>query len=348
MAAESLPSVISPRARGKFAPALNAVIFLASLAVASSALTAFSPFPDLGNLSRKYQHIVRHGGDYPVIYIGSSRVFHEFIPAKFDAEMAARGKAMKSFNFGQPGMWPPESFYMLRKILATHPPNLRWVFVDLMGIRPYLEGNAETLRATYWHDIEHTWLACRHVIASKEAGFRTWPEKVGACGHHWKLCMLRASSIGAGHEQLEVLLGLKRRKTPGDIADGGYEPGDPGPLAGAQREIFFAALEGLKRNPPPRPIPGLLRDALAKITEEIRAAGAEPVFVVASTLYGVERFSDWPPAGVSVLAFDDPAKYPQLYDPERRFDPHHLDPAGAEEFTRLLAARFAELLESRR
>lgn len=326
----------------------NGVVFFAALAAASSALSTLAGFPSLGNLTRKYQHIVDHGADYSLVYVGSSRVFHEFIPARFDAELAARGHTVGSFNFGQDGMWPPESFYLLRKILAARPARLKWVLVDLMGIRPELEGSETTLRAIYWHDLHHTWIALRHIIETAENGRRTVPEKLLACLHHSGLFLQRSCSLGTGHRQLELLLGLKQRKTPVEVTDGGYEPGKPGPLDGNQRATFLAALGGLKRNPQPRPIPASFRDALATITADVRAAGAEPVFVVASNLYGAERFTDWPPAGVTVLAFDDPEKYAQLYDPDHRFDPHHLDPAGAEDFTRLLAARFAELLDTKR
>jgi hypothetical protein len=44
-----------------------------------------------------------------------------------------------------------------------------------------------------------------------------------------------------------------------------------------------------------------------------------------------------------MLDFSDPARYPELYDPRHRYDSDHLNLAGAEMFSRLLAARIASL-----
>jgi hypothetical protein len=323
-------------------------VFLLALAGASLALTASAPFPKLGNLWRKFHHLSEHARDYSLIYVGSSRVFHEFIPEHFDAALAGRGHEIRSFNFGQDGMWPPESLYMTRKILALRPPKLRWVLIDLMGIKPAVDGNESSLRALHWHDWQHTVLAWRHIAGVDMAGQRSFAEKAGLILHHAGLWARRATGMGRGHEALETALKLQREKRPAPVLDGGFERGGDGPLRGDALELFKAEVSRLRREPAQRPIQPELRDALSEIAADVRAAGAEPVFIVAAGIYGSERFSDWPPPGIRVLAFDDPAKYPQLYDPERRYDPHHLDTAGAAEFTRLLAARFGELLEEKR
>ncbi|MEI9892819.1 MAG: hypothetical protein WDN28_02600 [Chthoniobacter sp.] len=57
------------------------------------------------------------------------------IPEEFDGETAAHGAITHSFNLGYSGMWPPESYYYLRQILALHPRRLRWVGVELMDYR---------------------------------------------------------------------------------------------------------------------------------------------------------------------------------------------------------------------
>jgi hypothetical protein len=79
---------------------------------------------------------------------------------------------------------------------------------------------------------------------------------------------------------------------------------------------------------------------------EVRAVGAEPILVVAPTLDPRENFRELPP-GVAVWRYHDVDAYPALYDAENRYDPTHLNDAGAQIFTDLLAARFAELLNTR-
>ena len=77
---------------------------------------------------------------------------------------------------------------------------------------------------------------------------------------------------------------------------------------------------------------------------EVRAAGAQPIFVLSPTVLGREFFAP-PPTGAQFIAFNDPQKYPQLYDPEVRYDTWHFNPRGAALFTDLLAERFALLLK---
>ena len=83
------------------------------------------------------------------------------------------------------------------------------------------------------------------------------------------------------------------------------------------------------------------------IVSDVRAAGVEPILVVAPTVDPRENFRDLP-AGVAVWRYHDPSEYPSLYDPVNRYDTAHLNDAGARIFTDLLAERLAELLQGRR
>ena len=321
------------------------MIFLLALAATSTVFSAFTPFPYLGNLWRKYHHLKQHADNYSLIYLGSSRVFHEFIPSQFDAELASKGHKVRSFNFGQDGMWPPESLYMTREILKLRPPNLKWVLIDLMAIKGELPGSEITKRAVYWHDFPHTIIACRHVIEIDMEGQRTFAEKLDRCWMHASLFAQRGLGLGRGFEWMETRLKLRSEKKADKVANEGHEPGGKGPLNGRMLAHFNNAVKRLTRNRTPRVIHPVLRQALDDLIEEVRAAGAEPIFVVASSLYGAERFRDWPPERVTVLRFDDPNAYPDLYDPAHRYDPHHLDAIGAQNFTRHLAEQFADVLE---
>lgn len=279
-----------------------------------------------------------------MIYIGSSRVFHEFMPQEFDAEMGARGHRVKSLNFGQDAMWPPESFYMLRQILSVKPKGLKWVFIELMSINPVPEGFDSSLRFIYWHDWRHTWLALRSTVTESVGGQRTAEEKAAQAWRHLALWGQRFAHAGAGCERLQIALNLKREKAPAPILNAGFEIGKLGPLRGKELQKFEEQLVRF-RTFKPAPITPAFRDALAEVVAEVRAAGAEPIFVVSSNTRGRERFTDWPPPGVTVFAFDDPDKFPALYDAKHRCDVAHLDPIAAKEFTRLLAERFARFLE---
>src|SRR5688572_9516465 len=95
--------------------ARNLAIFLAALGGVAGAIQAARPFPEVLGIYQKYLHFARHRADYDVLVIGSSRIYHSFIPAQFDLRVAAGcGLNVRSFNFGYDGMSPPETFFVLR------------------------------------------------------------------------------------------------------------------------------------------------------------------------------------------------------------------------------------------
>ena len=65
--------------------------------------------------------------------------------------------------------------------------------------------------------------------------------------------------------------------------------------------------------------------------------GARPVLILTPTLKEKENFTALP-EGVPVLRFQDPNAFPQLFDPAHCYDNEHLNHAGAQIFTDLLAA----------
>jgi hypothetical protein len=72
---------------------------------------------------------------------------------------------------------------------------------------------------------------------------------------------------------------------------------------------------------------------------QIRSIGATPVFLVAPIFPQLpSQFSGSPPG--LLLAYDKPELYPELYRSAARVDAHHLNPAGAEKFTRRIAEDF--------
>ena len=91
----------------------------------------------------------------------------------------------------------------------------------------------------------------------------------------------------------------------------------------------------------------VFRAALSDLIEEIRSVGAEPVFVIAPTLSHAENFTEIP-GGVTVFALNDPARFPELFNPDKRNDSGHLNEKGAVDFTRILAEKFRVWREARR
>ena len=294
---------------------------------------------DSGLLSRKWSHFEQLGDRYSFVFIGSSRVAHHFIPEQFDASLRAAGVDINSFNFGQDGMFPPESFYVLRKLFKETPMRPRWVAIDLMNFRPILKGNEEAERTVAWHDFQHTLLVCRMLISSDY----TKPASEPGLLYHIRLLAKRTLGIGRWQDWIRLRLKL-RTAGSSPVVMSGYNPLETRKLSDSERESFLKNSEQLattKRFD----IPAAYRRELEAIISLVREHGAEPIFVVSPDIYPAQRYNDWPPAGVVQFSYDHPETYPTLYLPEQRFDASHLDGNGAKEFTRIFATEFADWLK---
>lgn len=331
------------RASRFVAGAVNVALFLVGLLGVGALQTRDVNVPDSDTLGQKWRHCEAHGGRYSLLFIGSSRVAHHFIPEQFDESLNAAGIAMKSLNFGQNGMFPPESFYVTRKLLESTPVKPRWVLIDMMGYRPILEGNEEAERAIAWHDLRHTVLACRMLLSRDYTKPKTHPGML----YHIRLWALRTLGEGRWQEWLRPQLKLKVPSLP-KLQDAGYEPllrVTHNAKESARFPELVEALVGTKRTVE---LPAPYRRELESLVAFIRSVGAEPVFVVAPDIYASQRFKNWPPEGVAQFSYDYPETYPTLYRGDQRFDLSHLDHDGAKEFTRIFAGEFAEWLKRKK
>jgi hypothetical protein len=328
----------------------NVAMFLMALCTVCAALYRPRPLSDVTGIYRKYVHVAEHRADYDALFVGSSRFHHGIIPPRFDARVAAlSGARIHSFNFGHDAMWPPESYYMLRQLLALHPPRLRWVLIDCTAIHTEIDERLTlTKRFAYWHDARHTALAWG-AIAEEPL---PWSDRLRRWSGHAAPLVRNWTNTGTGAERLGLRLGgLKRKKQPREMsprawaATEGYEPEPDVAMSGDTLEAFLGAVADFRTNLPPQPIAPMFRRALEEIIADVRAAGARPVLILTPTVKEKENFTGLP-EGVPVFRFQDPNEFPQLFDPANCYDTEHLNHAGAQIFTDLLATGFAELAKA--
>lgn len=333
------PDFSQPRrvAKGLLHGACFAAAFVASAALIGRAL----PFPQVPKLYPKYRYFAENRARFDTIFIGSSRVYHQLDPQQFDAEVAALGGRTQSVNLAYDSVWPPESWYFLRRLLALRPPRLRWVFIELMEVHAGLEArNDRTLRTAHWHDWRHTVIVWRDILAASRGRAEKWR----LAAEHAAIFLRWNSNLGRGAEALAATV-LPRRPERAELwlGRGGFLPEDDRAITPAELPGYRETVARLARGVPPQPANALYRAALDDLMAEVRRAGAQPVFLITPTLSEAERFTGLP-EGVPVFSFADPAQYPALYAPENRYDAWHLNGKGAAEFTSQLARRFAEHL----
>ncbi len=326
----------------------NGCIFFAAGVLGCLLLGRVMPFPDLPTLGPKYRYFAAHRDEFDVLFLGSSRFFHQIIPKQFDnAVEAATGEQFHSFNISCDALWPPESYYFLRKVFELHPKNLKWVFIELMDIDPRLDSrNRDTRRQSYWHDLQHTRMAFEALDSTK----LLTPKEAGDMkkDHAW-LLLKTWTNVGRGAELCNDLLASHNVDDRGDrseewIPSAGYRGGDENGLSGSELADFQGRLKRMKKDLDPIAMTPVFSRESAEIAKETRALNAKPVFVIAPTVNFLENYSPTP-EGVPVLAYNDPTKYPALYDPAIHYDSWHLNPKGAVVFTGIFARDFSTYLQ---
>ncbi len=317
----------------------NGACFTAALVASAFLIGQLLPFPKVPAIAQKYQYLAENREQIDTLFTGSSRVFHQIDPQQFDAEAATLGTPTRSANLAYDSIWPPESFYFLRRLLALRPPHLRWVFIELMEINVNLETrNDRTLRTAYWHDWRHTVLAWRDILASPRTSGEKWRSAV----EHAAIFIRWNVGLGRGAELLhQGLLPTKPERPPRWAERAGFSPETQKQFPVAELPAYLEGVAGLRRALPSNPVSAHYFEALRALVAEVRQAGAEPVFLITPSLSWRENFTGLP-ADVPVFAYNDPAKHPSLYEPDRHYDVWHLNEKGAAEFTSLLARQFAE------
>jgi hypothetical protein len=330
--------------------AINFVIGLATFAACCAGLHRALPPPYLSQVTPKLRFLREHRADFDTIFIGSSRVFRGIAPAVFDRTMAESGCPTRSFNLGIDGMWPPEQFLLIERVLAMRPTTWRTVFIELNDVQVTLMGGSEgTQRAVYWHDWDRTRIIFCKLLAigsgeNTKRKVRLLVQWRSTLWLHADLLFKNLTNVGAAESLVETF-----RPHPDDAGElgplrDGYDPAELH-LEGAALQKYEQWLAQDEPNARPRTVDAYAQQAYLDYARQFQLLGATPVFFTApgptSLLPSKFSVADAPP----VLAFNDARAYPSLYRPEMRRDESHVNAHGAEEFTRIFAQRVLTLAQ---
>jgi hypothetical protein len=277
-----------------------------------------------------------------MLFVGSSLVYHGVDPLQFDREVAANGgPRIRSFNFGDSGAFPPETYYSLRRFLDLKPERLRWVVLELRqldpGIRSDLRG---TERFVSWHDLEHTQLVLDELRSRPETRDR---------GHlefeHLSAWRIRLTSLAPGLQS--AFFKMRRQRigafVPSDPRNGFLPKGSEKLISDADAAKLRSGVELIRGRKARQSLSEVHYGALERLVDDVHAAGAELIFLEPPSpdpnLYGFRSA----PGNFPMLRFQDPELYPDLFLPEERYDALHFRPVGAARFTSALASAFVRL-----
>ncbi len=154
--------------------AVNLAVFLAAFALVRGLIDRAAGWEPDGEVAVKLAHLEEHGGDYDVIFIGSSRTFRGVDPAAFDGRMAELGTETRSFNLGIQGMFAYELEAVLDRVLELDLPSLSMVVVAPDVFQADLETEiTSSARVVAWHGLTETAAAVRRALDQP----RTRPNK---------------------------------------------------------------------------------------------------------------------------------------------------------------------------
>lgn len=316
-----------------------------------------SQFDPGSTVREKHEAFARHGDEFDLVFVGTSRVYRQFDASLFDERASTLlpelGDEFRSFNFGVGGMRHPEMRHVVRWILERKPRKLRYLLIELVGELTHdidgllHERNAYTRRVIDWHSPDVTAFLLRAVWESDRL---TTLEKTEAISSHLHHLAIRMCNVGYGVRALQTAFGGARSGRWLDPAWNGHQyleddpEGNPVKPQRLPRIVAPARLELLAQPKGGSPN-AILSASLAEMTEEVVAAGVVPIFVLMPPhwfddllAYDGEHTHGLP----ALLGYRDPERYPEFYDPDHFYNFNHLNTAGSRLLTERIARDFAQ------
>jgi hypothetical protein len=342
-----ITSTDSPRANFSIGRGfLDVGIAVLAFVLVCAGLNALLPFPEIDVVSAELRFFAQHRDEFDTVFIGSSRIHHQISPAIFDRVMREAGRPTRTFNLGISGMFPPESGYVLERLLKTSPRHLKWVFIELDELETSIPIEEASRRSLYWHDWKRTSLVLRKIVDGDDHG-----DARHLFFFHSALFAKNFTNIGRKIDLAWWISHLgKKDALPKGVGPGfdGYVP-QLKKMSAAEVAAYEAGLERAAAQAEFGFVSASTEQAYRQWADEVRKVGATPIFLVPPRT-AQNKIGFRPESGLAgaVMLFNDAKAYPQLYLNEVRVDADHLNGTGAEEFTELVARKFSELIQEKR
>lgn len=325
----------------------NSLIFTLTFLVSACFLKLLVPKESVpGSIysyGAKFSHFTENKDEYDIIFVGTSRVHNQISPKVFDQYLLDAGHEYKSFNFGLQGARILTTYFMINEILETKPQNLKWIVVENLLDEGYAPlQNARTPREIHFHDLEDTLFSISYTLDSNNPPHK----KAVLAFSHFPPFLFNFLNLGRIVDQLQLKSDEALREELGVHGDGHIAS----PQRKINREKYLDKVESLRTTPYIET--ALTSNRLKIVNEIIRTIedyGVEPVFLVApGVIRNDELISAYRQGHVDTLfVYNNPAKYPELYEIDSRSDDEHLNEYGSEIFSELVATDFIEYLNSR-
>jgi len=322
------------------------------------------PWPQDAGMALRMEHVASDPEGYDLLIVGPSGFYRGLDPRTIERVLARRGHDLRCFNLSAPGMVSWEADHTLRAAIEHAGPRLKWVVIEPSPWDPDTSTqNVDSYRFYHWHTPAQAADLARASLALDLPR----RERLALAWVHLQKALERFCGYGAGVEFAKARLGLEP-PAPALVASveaGGYLPleRDPDPAVAKRHHTFvtkkradfvreIARLRGVVQRPF-RANPAILEDYdLAAHRRQVRyleERGLEVLHVVAPYAARDQRWPMLEHLGEieTLLAFDDPVRFPTFYEVANRFDRQHLTEEAARAFSAAFARALADELDAR-
>jgi len=296
---------------------------------------------------------------YNAIFIGASTTYKQLIPTTFDRIVTDAD--IRSFNLGSQSTMPPETFHIYDNILKLDGLDIEYAFIDLAKIDPCHTEHLHTTRKRYWYSpisyiftlnvINNSLLPDTLKMLAIKNHTISFAENIFNIGLVTALDNIKRTKWNLSDEDLEGILGENY-----DGFVGLYEDA-PGMIR--RRELFLRDTNSVDRKE--KKIQKLYNgninsnllnyaylDKVNSLIEESKEKGIHLVFFLQPRMQ-LSQYRELIPLynlidEVHRIDLANPNLYPEFYNAKYMFDASHLNPEGAEIFSKYFAQEFNKLL----
>lgn len=287
-----------------------------------------------GELEEQFQHLERNPNAYDVLFLGSSYVYSQISPAAFDAEMARLGTPAHAFTVGFASFGEEELEEVIARLKSLSLPRLKLVVIDTPLLERYrnwqLAPFPSYLQVATWRG--YTRYLSR--LSGKDLtrpGLETLAISTFQMGARWL-------NLGYGNTAVRSLWGNYPRPHSFEpyrhfTADSRLSPRLIPAFQSAVAKLRDLSASGVcRRQPEANPSP------LLRWRTQLQSRGI-------ATLYSISpisnHFSCQPIKARGVeyptIRFNDPIRYPELYEISARRDLNHLSAEAIPHYSALVA-----------
>ncbi|MBF0371465.1 MAG: hypothetical protein HQL52_18650 [Magnetococcales bacterium] len=342
-------------------------LFLLSLFAVSMSLNGFMKEwagPDhLGVMDDKIDLFLTQKDEIDLIFMGTSRIYRNIDPLVFDSEMVSLGCPVRSFNFGVNLLTPVEGLYLLDRIRESQPKRLQWILFGQMSLPRYFDWNWGSHRMRFFNTWSNLPLAAKDLwqspLATRERVVRLYRllgsflfEQLGIGRGSAYFFPMDNSKSGNGYR----LTDTSHRgflSTDSETHPSFAERHDKF----LQRDLKSYRDKVLTRGRAHRDVDERSGAAqykrLAPLLDRTREMAVEPGIVMVPSY--VTHLTSRPLLATAAKEnpnlpawnFNQPDKWPELFDWSHFFDVGHLNRPGASLFSRLLAQEICPDMQAR-